>query len=226
MLTSVTKFTAASTRRAHSHRSSFKPRSASYSHINIQPAPDEVNDEEDEVEDEEEFIRNESIHTQIQEQLLYESKLGPSTSPTTPLRPQTFAEATMSTRRGRPGRRDNINDDSPNHILSGPMSLESLGTFKYTFKRKKKTSRWTPFDIGTTETASEVDTSASSRAVSPNPSTFVPQPAHASSNNNKTLSLTTPNRVLRKSSELVSPRLGIPNLSQGCLVQVELELRG
>ena len=65
--------------------------------------------------------------------------------------PRTFAEAAMSTRRSR----QNTYDDNSDPTLAKPMSLESLGPFKYTFKKKKKASKWALFDLGAADSASE-----------------------------------------------------------------------
>jgi len=83
----------------------------------------------------------------------------------------------MSTKRGHDGRKDSIKGDVAS--LAGPAGLESLGPSKYTFKKKKKHNKWSPFDLSVTDSVSEagsnsevgVDT-GSSRAVSPNPQSF------------------------------------------------------
>jgi hypothetical protein len=117
----------------------------------------------------EDFIRKESLHDEIEEQLLY--KIDSASGPESLARPRTFAEATMSTR-PRGARKDSIKDGDPS--LNGPMSLESLAPFKYTFKKKKKANKWFPFDLSTADSPSEVGSSSevdidSSRAASPNP---------------------------------------------------------
>ena len=57
----------------------------------------------------------------------------------------------MSTRCAR----QNINEDDLDPTLPKPRSLESVGTFRYTLKKKKKTSKWTPFDLGVADSTSE-----------------------------------------------------------------------
>lgn len=90
------------------------------------------------------FIIKESAQDEIKDQLEHETRLqllrqNHSTSPiSTPLpRNLTFAEATMAARSSRSRRRNETLDDGPDMILGGPMTLESLGPFKYTFKKKK-----------------------------------------------------------------------------------------
>ena len=162
-----------STRRvsAQAHRPRFKPHLQGYSHINIQQRATAAEPPAETDNKEEDFVRKESIQEEIEDQLLYKIKL--ASNQESPHRPRTFAEATMSTRiRGRGGRKDSIKESDA--TLSGPMSLESLGPFKYTFKKKKKANKWSPFDLRVTDSASEVGSiseadAASSRAVSPNP---------------------------------------------------------
>lgn len=107
---------------------------------------------------------------QIQDQLIYHNKLSESASQVNTTPPRTFAEATMSTRRAVSGRRNSLRDENGEASLSGPMSLESLGPFKYTFKKKKKVSKWMPLSLEHTGSGSEgggLSDSASSRGVSP-----------------------------------------------------------
>lgn len=175
----------ASSRRvsAQAHRPRFKPDNQGYSHISVQQratataakSPPETDNKE------EDFIRKESVQIEIEEQLLYKDKL--TFSPKSPTRPRTFAEATMSRPRGRGGRKDSLKDGDA--TLSCPMSLESLGPFKYTLKKKKKANKWSPFDLGAADSASEVGSisevdAASSRAVSPNPQTTLGSASFAS----------------------------------------------
>ena len=175
----------ASSRRvsAHAHRPRFKASNQGYRHISVQqratttetPSPETKTKEED-------FVRKESVQIEIEEQLLHSNNL--ASSPKSPARPRTFAEATMSTRpRGHGGRKDNLKDG--NASLSGPVSLESLGPFKYTFKKKKKANRWAPFDLGNADSASEVGSisevdAALSRAISPNPQSILGSASFAS----------------------------------------------
>lgn len=163
----------------------------------------------------EDFVLKDSIQTEIEDQLLYAIK--PPSATEAPTRPHSFAEAVMSTRRGR----SNRVDDGSDATLAGPVSLESLGPFKYTFK-KKKVSKWAPFDLGTTDSASEEGSVAEagpvSRAASPSSqipgaaSTFTstssfitrlpPHPAPTSpipslEQSNSATSFTTPDKVTR-----------------------------
>ncbi|KAI9640437.1 hypothetical protein NHQ30_011182 [Ciborinia camelliae] len=123
-----------------------RPSSANHSHIQTRPAesipeppgPENENDSRD-------FIIKASAQEEIQDQLEYETRLqqllhaNHSTSPTSTSFPHnlTFAEATMAARSSRSRRRNEAIDDGPDMILGGPMTLESLGPFKYTFKKKK-----------------------------------------------------------------------------------------
>jgi hypothetical protein len=68
-----------------------------------------------------------------------------------PVGPRTFAEAAMSTRRSR----QFSTKDNSDPVLAKAVSLESLGPFRYTFKKKKKASKWAPFDLGAADSASE-----------------------------------------------------------------------
>ena len=155
------------------HRPRFKtPSVQGYSHINIQErSPTEHDLTDPNIEGGEDFVRHESLQEEIEEQLLLKSN--PATNPETTTRPLTFAEATMSTKRGRGGRKDSIKGADAS--LAGPMSLESLGPFKYTFKKKKKKhNKWSPLDLLVADSASEAGSisevgTGSSRAASPNP---------------------------------------------------------
>ena len=178
------------------HRPRFKSNIQSYSHINVQQRAPTVNEPtEADNNEEEDFVRKESLQIEIEEQLLYKNKL--ASHPEFPTRPLTFAEATMSTQpRGRGGRKDSIKNGDA--TLSGPMSLASLGPFKYTFKKKKKANKWSPFDPSAADTTSEVGSNSevevgSSRAVSPNPPTIFGSASFPSSpqRSNSTLVITT-----------------------------------
>jgi hypothetical protein len=155
------------------HRPRFDSNGQGYSHINVQertPPYDDLTDPKVEAED---FVRNESLQDEIEEQLLSKNKL--PTNKETPNRPLTFAEATMSTKRGRGDRKDSIKDVDAR--LAGPVSLDCPGPFTYTFKKKKKKhNKWSPFDLSVADSASEAGSNSeacvdvgSSRAVSPNP---------------------------------------------------------
>jgi hypothetical protein len=167
----------ASTRRvpAPHPRTQFKPKVSSYSHINIQPATqDDAQDLESDNVPVEDFVRHKSLQVEIEEGLAFAGKSARSSK--SPKRPRTFAEAAMSTRRR--GRRNSAMDGSSDATLSGPMSLESLGPFKYTFKKKKKISKWSPLDLSAADSASEVGSISasdvgSSRAASPNPQSSI-----------------------------------------------------
>ena len=153
-------------RRVPKNRTSFKPRSTSYSHINLQAAPESSDTDGGGDDSGEKFFRKDSIQLQIKQQLLYQSKIAPASSPTTPTKPLTFAEAAMSTRH-----LNTMKDENGEATLFGPMSLESLGTFKY-IKKKKRPSKWAPLDLAAeTDGASEVENNSEigqiSRAVSP-----------------------------------------------------------
>ena len=69
----------------------------------------------------------------------------------------------------------NSNEDDLDLSLQKPMSLESVGAFKYTLKKKKKASKWTPFDLGAPDSTSEggslSDLEQLSRLPSPTPVT-------------------------------------------------------
>jgi hypothetical protein len=157
-------------------RTQFKPKPSSYSHINIQPATqDDAKDLESDNAAVEYFVRHKSLQVEIEEGLAFARKLARPSSKS-PERPRTFAEAAMSTR--RQGRRNSAMDGSSGATLSGPMSLESLGPFKYTFKKKKKISKWSPLDLSAADSASEVGSISasdvgSSRAASPNPQSSI-----------------------------------------------------
>ena len=106
--------------------------------------------------------------------MLDTNKPAHNTEAPAPARPLTFAEAMMSTKRSRGGRKDNIKTGDAS--LLGPISLESLGPSKYTFKRKKKQNKWSPFDLSVAESSSEAGSNSevginagSSRGVSPWP---------------------------------------------------------
>ena len=165
-------------------RARYKPTIQSYRHINIQQRTLADEGPTEPTEDGgENFVRKESLQVEIQDKLHYEYNVAPDPESPTFTSPRTFAEAAMSTRyRIRGGRKDSLKDRD-DATLSGPMSLESLGPFKYTFKKKKKPNKWSPFDISMADSTSEVGSSSevdvsSSRAVSPNPRMlFGPCPA-------------------------------------------------
>ncbi|KAG0650540.1 hypothetical protein D0Z07_3072 [Hyphodiscus hymeniophilus] len=169
---------AATNRRAASqnHRPRFNPTDdQGYSHINIQQRADTEEVPSDPDLEEEVFVLHGSRQEEIEEQLFEKENL--ATNADVPARPLTFAEATMSTKRGRVGRKNSTKGSDAS--LSGPMSLESLGTFKYTFKKKKKQTRWSAFDLSVADSAREAGSTSevgvgagSSRAVSPNPQSF------------------------------------------------------
>ena len=151
-----------------------KPEASSYSHINVQRASNEDNNKDLESDNTavEGFVRHESLQGKIEEGLALAGKSASRSPSKSPDHPRTFAEAAMSTRRGR----RNSMDDSSDSRLSGPMSLESLGKFKYTLKKKgekkKKSSKWSPLDLSAGDGANEVGSHSevgSSRAASPNP---------------------------------------------------------
>jgi hypothetical protein len=154
---------------AHAHRLQLAQVS-SYSHINIQPAVGDA--ENGESESAEGFIRKDSAQIEIEDKLIFGPSLdSPSQSPSR-RRPQTFAEATMSTRRTRLMRRNSTtHDEDSGAIFGGPVSLESLGPFRYTFKKNKKNSKWSPLDLSATDSLSEVgsisELGSFSRAASP-----------------------------------------------------------
>ncbi|APA15818.1 predicted protein [Sclerotinia sclerotiorum 1980 UF-70] len=89
------------------------------------------------------FIIKESAQEEIQDQLEYETRLqslrnNHSRSPPSISHPphSTYAEV-MAARSSRSRRRNEALDEGPDMRLGGPMTLESLGPFKYTFKKKK-----------------------------------------------------------------------------------------
>ena len=123
------------------------PQLSRYSHISIQPAAEEgaqIDSKQGE-----EFIRIDSVQQEIDDDLLHPSQS--SYAAAVSAQPRTFAEAAMSTRRSR----QNTYDDNSDPTLAKSMTLESLGPFKYSFKKKKKTSKWAPFDLGAADSASE-----------------------------------------------------------------------
>lgn len=187
---------------AQKHRISYPdPASSSYSHISIQRAPDSTIAEELDAsssQTEEHFIRKDSLQTEIQDQLDYVGKLSANLQETSPPRALTFAEATMSTRKGKGRRNSGKDDDGSDATLSGPVSLESLGPFKYTFKKKKKVSKWSPLDLSATESASEFGSNSefgSSRAVSPSPQNFNSTSSPPTLDFDKPTSVITPSKV-------------------------------
>ncbi|ESZ91734.1 hypothetical protein SBOR_7885 [Sclerotinia borealis F-4128] len=122
-----------------------RPSLSNHSHIQTRPAetiPEHPEpDHESEAPD---FIIKESAQEEIRDQLEYETRLqllrkDYSTSPTStsPTRNLTFAEVTMAARSSRSRRRNEALYEGPDMILGGPMTLESLGPFRYTFKKKK-----------------------------------------------------------------------------------------
>ncbi|PQE05952.1 Pyrimidine-specific ribonucleoside hydrolase protein [Rutstroemia sp. NJR-2017a BBW] len=141
-------------RTARALRGKYKSQLSGYQHIRTIPSESHTNytspdDEDEELED---VVTKESIQEEIQDQLIYESKLIPrsssasSNSPSvSPTEPRTFAEAAMATRPSRRRRNSEKDNNGLDVTLSGPMSLESLGPFKYTFKKKKnsKLSKYT-----------------------------------------------------------------------------------
>jgi hypothetical protein len=152
----------------------FKSQISSYGHIDIQPAA-KGDAHDTETEHVGNFIRKDSIQTEIENSLL-----GNISPPATPLGgPRTFAEAAMSTRRDR---RYKTNNDGSDPTLAKPMSLESLGPFKYTFKKKKKTSKWTSLDLGAADSASEGGSTSEIGSLSkpPSPSLQTSYSSHAS----------------------------------------------
>jgi hypothetical protein len=139
-----------------------------YQHIQTVPSDIHTNyaSSDDENEELEDFVTKVSIQDEIQDQLIYESKLmrrssSASANPSSdcPPEPRTFAEAAMATRASR-RRRNSVKDNGLDVTLSGPMSLESLGPFKYTFKKKKnpKLSKYTLMGMRTREVRGESNT--------------------------------------------------------------------
>lgn len=195
LLISSRKHIVAGARVPKDHRGKYKPRSTTYSHIQILPAPDEAIDFKPGEEYVEDFIRNDSLQTLIEGKLLHLST--PATSPAPPSRPLTFAEATMSAGQGNAAG-DSRKDENGESTLSGPMSLETLGTFRYTYKKKKKGSKWAPLNLAAVDNASEVDDSSelgdSSRAGSPNLLTFARPPTYPISVFNNHQNTTTPHK--------------------------------
>lgn len=171
------------------------PRVPSYSHINVQPAPEaDQNTSSTETED---FIQRDSLQDEIKDNLLYSSQSSSEALHTA--RPLTFAEATMSNRRGR--RYEDISDPALGKATSG----ESLGPAKHTLRKKKKVPKWTPFDFGAVDSASEGasvgETPSTSRIPSPIPVTTTPT------------STTTPNVTLTTSTTPILTTSTTPNVT-------------
>ncbi|KAF7877406.1 hypothetical protein EAF04_001083 [Stromatinia cepivora] len=117
---------------------------ANHSHIQTRPAESipEHPGSKDELESPD-FIIKESAQEEIQDQLEYETRLqllrnNRSKSPPSISHPpnSTYADV-MAARSSRSRRRNEALDEGPDMKLGGPMTLESLGPFKYTFKKKK-----------------------------------------------------------------------------------------
>lgn len=118
---------------------------ANHSHIQTRPAesiPDNSGSKDEN--ESRDYIIKESAQEEIQDQLEYETRLeflrrDYTTGPNSTELPRnlTFAEATMAARTSRSRRRNEAFDEGPDMVLGGPMTLESLGPFKYTFKKKK-----------------------------------------------------------------------------------------
>ena len=145
-----------------------------YSHIQTQEANVNNSSTAEDPGNELPSISRKSAQEEIEEQLAY--PLRRSTTPKSANHPLTFAEATMSTRRGR--RRSSTKSiNEADATLSGPMSLGSLGPFRYTMKKKKKKKggKWAPLDLSATDSTSEKGNYAfseeGSRAASPFPNT-------------------------------------------------------
>jgi hypothetical protein len=85
----------------------------------------------------------------------------------------------MSTLRDR---RYKTDTDGSDPTLAKPMSLESLGPFKYTFKKKKKTSKWASLYLGAPDSASEGGSTSEMGSLSkpPSPSLQISYSSHAS----------------------------------------------
>ncbi|TAQ85477.1 hypothetical protein B7494_g6196 [Chlorociboria aeruginascens] len=150
-------------------RARLRPQPSSYSHIQVQASPDSEGDAQ--IEDTS-FVRKYSVQTEIEEKLQCKGKFAPAPPDSPSSRPKTFAEAAMSTTRGR--QQSSSKENTGEAVLGGPMTLESLGPFKYTFRKKKKSSKWSPLDLSSSSAAdrtSEVDSISeigSHRAESPN----------------------------------------------------------
>ncbi|EMR87639.1 hypothetical protein BcDW1_3812 [Botrytis cinerea BcDW1] len=121
-----------------------RPIPANHSHIQTIPAESihEKSGSENEIESPD-FIIKESAQEEIEDQLEYEKRLQslranyPANSASTPISQDTTYADVMAARPSRSRRRNEALDEAQDMKLGGPMSLESLGPFKYTFKKKK-----------------------------------------------------------------------------------------
>ncbi|TGO52066.1 hypothetical protein BCON_0148g00110 [Botryotinia convoluta] len=142
-----------STARAHnSHGTSnslreynSRPNPANHSHIQTIPAESvhENSGSENEIKSPD-FIIKGSAQEEIEDQLEYEKRLQSlrtdypaNSTTTTPISLDTTYADIMAARPSRSRRRNEALDEGQDMKLGGPMTLESLGPFKYTFKKKK-----------------------------------------------------------------------------------------
>ncbi|KAF5867848.1 uncharacterized protein Bfra_007043 [Botrytis fragariae] len=122
-----------------------RPNPANHSHIQTIPAESvhEHLGSENEIKSPD-FIIKGSAQEEIEDQLEYEKRLEslrtdyPANSTTaTPISLDTTYADIMAARPSRSRRRNEALDEGQDMKLGGPMTLESLGPFKYTFKKKK-----------------------------------------------------------------------------------------
>ncbi|KAF7896692.1 uncharacterized protein EAF01_009095 [Botrytis porri] len=142
-----------STTRAHSSHGtsnplreySSRPNPANHSHIQTIPAESvHANLGSENGIKSPDFIIKKSAQEEIEDQLEYEKRLQSlradypaNSTTTTPISLDTTYADIMAARPSRSRRRNEALDEGQDVKLGGPMTLESLGPFKYTFKKKK-----------------------------------------------------------------------------------------